>query len=488
MRSIFPLVVNRVQSKVLRVTVLIMVVPMLLASLLSASWIASRMNGSIEHWIREAAQVNQNWLEGIQLNAETFVDLYEEIFEGYGASLPNQGLVSDKMNTIARQLGLNLIQIYDMQGKLLYSSQSVILDRIRFSGQSMAVVRAMHGTDQSLAAVKTGPFPRHGERRFQLVVGTLFDKSALLRLNQMSGLRTRIFYPEQGEFTKAFSVDRPSLELRLSPEVFANLMQRQEYYSEHAEDGRFWGLYTPIADGNGSVEAVMFTGLEHQGENVFLDRVNLTLAITLLGTLLALITGFLLSRVVVRPVACLRDAVMQVASQDFRATVPILSDDEIGDLARSFNAMALSLKHARDEQHRAFQHDKITSLGELAMALAHEIRNPIGVIRTASGLLGTVSDGARQEELRRMIREETGTLERLLQDFQRLARHRQPECALIDPLQPLEKALQMMLAGRNTITLNSAWQKIAKYLAEQLFMLDFCDGSLYPARIISHVG
>ncbi|MEO5333670.1 MAG: hypothetical protein H7839_16780, partial [Magnetococcus sp. YQC-5] len=36
--------------------------------------------------------------------------------------------------------------------------------------------------------------------------------------------------------------------------------------------------------------------------------------------------------------------------------------------------------------------------------------------------------------------------------------------------------------------LNSAWQKIAKYLAEQLFMLDFCDGSLYPARIISHVG
>ncbi|MEO5355018.1 MAG: HAMP domain-containing histidine kinase [Magnetococcus sp. XQGC-1] len=454
MRSLFPLVVNRVQRKVLRVTVLIIVVPMLVATLLSVSWIAGRMNASIEHWIREAAQVNQKWLEGIQDNAETFIELYKEIAEGREERTANQGLISEKMTRIAKQLGLNLIQIYDSRGQLLYSSQPVTLDIPRPSGQGVAVVRAMSGTTQWMAAVRIEPFPRREERGVELVVGTLFDKSALLRLNQMSGLRTRIFYPEKGgEFTKAFSVDRPSLDLRLPPEAFANLMQQHEYYSEQAEDGHFWGLYTPMADGNGKVEAVMFTGLEHRGETLLYDRVNLVLSVTLLGTLLALITGLLLSRVVARPLASLRDAVMRVAAQDFRATVPIHSDDEIGDLARAFNGMALSLKQARDAQQQAFQHDKVTSLGELAMALAHEIRNPIGVIRTASGLLETVSDESRQEDLRRMIREEIKTLDRLLQDFQGLARHRQPEFALIDPLQPLEKALRMQLAGRDNIEL-----------------------------------
>ncbi|MBF0582646.1 MAG: HAMP domain-containing histidine kinase [Magnetococcales bacterium] len=446
-------VINRVQRKVLKVILVIMVVPMLIASLVSAAWIANHMSVSIEHWIREAAQVNQNWLESLQASAVTFVDLYEEIADNCTEMKLNRTLISDKMTNIAGKLGLNLIQIYDMQGRLRYSSQPVTMELPPAAGKSMAVVRAKHDETELLAAVRLEPFPRQETACFQLVVGTLFDKSALLRLNRMSGLRTRIFYPEMGTFTKAFSTDRPALRLRLPAEAFADLMNRQEYYSERAEDGRFWGLYTPVVDGNGKVEAVIFTGLEHRGENLLLDRVTLTLTITLMGTLLALVTGLLLSRVLVRPVAYLRDAVMQVAAQDFRATVPIHSDDEIGDLARTFNAMALSLKEARDEQLRTFQHDKITALGELSMALAHEIRNPIGVIRTASGLLETTTDPERQRLLRSMIRDETRTMDRLLQDFQQLARYRQPEFALIDPLQPLEKALRVVLAGRDNITL-----------------------------------
>jgi signal transduction histidine kinase len=150
-------------------------------------------------------------------------------------------------------------------------------------------------------------------------------------------------------------------------------------------------------------------------------------------------------------VESLRHGVMKLAAQDFRASIPVTSHDELGELAQSFNAMAQRLREARDEQRREFQRDKIAALGELSLAMAHEIRNPIGVIKTASRLMESSQDPARRAELRRMIHEESQRLDHLLNDFQQLARHRRPEFADIDPLEPLNAALQVLLAGRDNI-------------------------------------
>jgi two-component system, sporulation sensor kinase E len=133
--------------------------------------------------------------------------------------------------------------------------------------------------------------------------------------------------------------------------------------------------------------------------------------------------------------------------------VPIHSHDELGELAAAFNAMAATLREARDEQRREFQRDKIAALGELSLAMAHEIRNPIGVINAASKLLDKKVDPNKRRELYRVIHEESRRLDQLLKDFQQLARHRKPVFVLIDPAQPLEDALRVMLPGREDITI-----------------------------------
>jgi len=242
------------------------------------------------------------------------------------------------------------------------------------------------------------------------------------------------------------------LRLRLPAGAFDALYQRQSYYSTAAEAGQYWGLYTPLVDATGQVEAVLFSGLQHQGSaRLLTDQLSLTVVISLLGILLASVTGMLLGRIVIRPVESLRHGVMKLAAQDFRASIPVTSNDELGELAQSFNAMAQRLREARDEQRREFQRDKIAALGELSLAMAHEIRNPIGVIKTASRLMESSQDPARRAELRRMIHEESQRLDHLLNDFQQLARHRRPEFADIDPLEPLNAALQVLLAGRDNI-------------------------------------
>jgi signal transduction histidine kinase len=230
------------------------------------------------------------------------------------------------------------------------------------------------------------------------------------------------------------------------------LNNKQDYYSPVAENGQYWALYSPVVDASGQVEAVLFSGQERSGGvQLLTDQGLLTLAIFLLGTILAIVTGFLLSRIVVRPVEYLHEGVMKLAAQDFRASIPIHSKDELGQLATAFNSMAGSLREARDEQRREFQRDKLTALGELSLAMAHEIRNPIGIINTASKLLETAQTSSKQQELQRVIREESLRLDHLLNDFQQLARHRSPEFVDLDPAEPLEKALRVMLAGHDNV-------------------------------------
>jgi len=443
---------NRLQRKVLFVVIVIIVVPMLVTGWISASWIAGRTDESIEHWIREAAQVNTNSLARLHENSRLFADVLEESTQGKLELRTGHSPVPKPLWRLANQMGINLVQLYDLDNRLIYSSHPIQLATYWSHGQDSAVVKVDQAGKNLLAAITILRIPRDQPRHYRLVLGTLFDKELLNRLGQTSGLKTRLFYPRNGDFAKAFSEEEQPLKLRLPASAFEALNQRQSYYSREAEDGQYWGLYTPLVDATGQVEAVLFSGLPHQGsERLLTNQVSLTLVITLLGILLASVTGMLLGRLVIRPVEYLRRGVIKLAAQDFRASIPITSHDELGDLARAFNNMAQRLREARDAQRREFQRDKIAALGELSLAMAHEIRNPIGVINTASRLMESCQDHDRLTELRRMIREESLRLDRLLNDFQQLARHRRPEFADIDPLEPLDAALQVLLAGREDI-------------------------------------
>jgi len=443
---------NRLQRKVMFVIIVIIVVPMLITGWFSASWITSRTDESIERWIREAAQVNMDSLERINENSRVFADVLEESTQGVLNLEVGQSPVPTQLWRLAKQLGINLVQLYDYDNHLIYSSHPIHLATYWNQGQDSAVVKVDQDGKSLLAAITIVRIPRDQPRHYRLVLGTLFDKELLNRLSRSSGLKTRLFYPRYGDFAKAFSEEEQPLKLRLPPSAFKKLKNRHAYYSTEAETGQYWGLYTPLVDATGQVEAVLFSGLQHQGgAGLLTDQVALTLVITLLGILLASVTGMLLGRIVIRPVEYLRHGVMKLAAQDFRASIPVTSRDEIGELAQSFNDMAQRLRESRDAQRREFQRDKIAALGELSLAMAHEIRNPIGVISTAARLIDSSRDPARQEELRRMIREESLRLDHLLNDFQQLARHRRPEFADIDPLEPLDAALQVLLAGRDNI-------------------------------------
>ena len=463
---------NKLQRKVLLVIVLIILLPMLITGVLSARWVTTRIDDSIEHWLQESAQLDESALSDLHRNARLFTDVFNDVTRGHMAIVPGKSPIPARLQPLASELGISLVQVYGLDGELLYTSRPARLVTSWAPGQDTAVVKINLDNQNMLAAITISRIPAAADKHYRLVLGTLFDKDFVDHMNHLSGLKTRLFYPSNGDFAKAFSEDGRPLKLRLSAQAFEKLQNKQSYYSASAEDGHYWGLYSPVIDASGRVEAVWFSGHERtRSIEILTDETVLSLMIVFFGSLLALGVGLILSRVVVRPVEYLHDGVMKLASQDFRADIPIHSDDELGELARAFNAMADSLRETRNEQQREFQRDKLSALGELSLAMAHEIRNPIGIINTASKLLDNSPEESRRTELCRVIHEESTRLNHLLQDFQQMARHRRPEISNIDPALPLEKALQVMLAGRDEITVKRNYNHVSLLVSADVELL-----------------
>ena len=85
-------------------------------------------------------------------------------------------------------------------------------------------------------------------------------------------------------------------------------------------------------------------------------------------------------------------------------------------------ALLLALSASRD----LARHEALATLGTMAAGLAHEIRTPLGVLRTSVDLLARGGDEARRIELGGIVREETDRLDHLVEDLLAFARPRAP--------------------------------------------------------------
>ena len=110
------------------------------------------------------------------------------------------------------------------------------------------------------------------------------------------------------------------------------------------------------------------------------------------GIILLLAAGFSLplSSRLVRPLRALARATDSLAVGEYATRVPVTSGDELGQLARDFNALALSLA-TNEQAKRSWVAD-----------ISHELRTPLAVLR---GEIEAIQDGIRP-----MNRESVGSL------------------------------------------------------------------------------
>ncbi len=165
----------------------------------------------------------------------------------------------------------------------------------------------------------------------------------------------------------------------------------------------------------------------------FANRVNRAIFLAAIGaTAVSLILGVLLARSLTRPLQELTEATQAVAQGDLPQQVPIRSDDELGELATSFNQMSADLAQSRDLRR------------QMTADIAHDLRTPLSLIL---GHAEALSDGVLppSPETFDIIYDEARRLNRLVEDLRLLSLAEAGELPLalrlVSPRSLLERAV-----------------------------------------------
>ncbi len=103
------------------------------------------------------------------------------------------------------------------------------------------------------------------------------------------------------------------------------------------------------------------------------------------GLLIGVLGALLLAKRITGPLKKLVEATVKISKGHFAQRINITSQDEIGNLARSFNKMSRQLLQARKKEEAAnqklIQAEKLASIGRISAGIAHEIRNPLTSVK-----------------------------------------------------------------------------------------------------------
>ena len=177
------------------------------------------------------------------------------------------------------------------------------------------------------------------------------------------------------------------------------------------------------------------------------------LAIIFLGFLLATIViatwiSLWVANNIARPIVALTAFTRRFINEKSLPPSPPVSSGEVGELTTTFVQMVEDLDQSRQHLVRA---SRFAVMGEMAAVMAHEIRTPLGILRSSSQMLKrepNISDEAR--ELIGFIESETDRLNRLVSTMLDGTRARLPSFQLTNVHTQIHNCILMLAAQTQT--------------------------------------
>ena len=249
-------------------------------------------------------------------------------------------------------------------------------------------------------------------RQLYIIGGIRIDKDFLVTLTPSSGTGVML-YETLGKTT--FSPDH----LISTEDVFPESEQLAYIIQQVQRDRREASTVLRRKSGDESVNAFPLTGLKDEVLGVLLVTSSRQIYIQLrkqirsaallaasAGLILAILLSSWAATRVTRPVEELVHAAREVAAGNWNANVKVKTQDEIGELAQSFNRMTRDLL---DYRERLVQAERVAAWRELARRLAHELKNPLFPLQlTVENLLRARDQN--QQQFDETFRESSATL------------------------------------------------------------------------------
>jgi two-component system, NtrC family, nitrogen regulation sensor histidine kinase NtrY len=306
---------------------------------------------------------------------------------------------------------------------------------------------------------------RVGERPVYVVGGRRLDRTFLAGLDMPVGMRALLYENRGDRFAGNLLVDAsaPSSGQARSPEKLQPLIDTVRKYGQEitaivhwsddqAEDEVFHAI--PLlgagADKHRPLMAILLIG---NSRRTYVELKRHIRSAALLvgggGILLAILLSSWAAARVTRPVEQLAHAAQEVAAGNWYVRVDVLGDDELGQLADSFNRMTTELLGQRE---RLLQTERVAAWRELARRLAHELKNPLFPLQlTVENLVRARQQNPEQfeevfRESSRTLLAEIANLKGIIGKFSEFSKMPQPQLQRVQVNEVIRGVLQLFQA------------------------------------------
>lgn len=210
-----------------------------------------------------------------------------------------------------------------------------------------------------------------------LIVGSTFDRAALDRIKSVTNSDIALISGAR----VIVSTVRPDLVSALQSQA-----SRTGTFNLFLGGDEFIARAQPIRLPDGEASGLTALVLRSRTEQTsFLQPLHREIAITgLLGVFVATLFSYAIARTVTRPIRAVTATMREMAATGNLAsagtTMTRFDDEDARLLATTFRQLTTSLDKF---QREAAQRERLSSLGRLSTVIAHEVRNPLMIIKAA---------------------------------------------------------------------------------------------------------
>ncbi len=360
----------------------------------------------------------------------------------------------DLAHSMAESYQLDFVEILDWRGTIVSSAQwpakfgypETAFDSISGASEQSAFLKLEELQDSTALGLFAMRSVRVGEHPVYVIGGRRLDKNFLSALDLPPEMRVLLYQNRGDHFSPDLFLD-PSAGNGVSDpahpvEKFAALVNSVRQYNQEMTGIAHWSP-DPADDEVFHAIPLRGVGKDHPLLGILLignsrrAYVGLKRSIrdsALLvgggGILLAILLSSWAAARVTRPVEQLALAAQEVAAGNWDARVEVTGDDEIGQLADSFNRMTTELLRQKE---RLIQSERVAAWRELARRLAHELKNPLFPLQlTVENLLRAREQSPEQfdevfRESSRTLLGEISNLKAIIGRFSEFSKMPQPQ-------------------------------------------------------------
>lgn len=245
------------------------------------------------------------------------------------------------------------------------------------------------------------------------VLETSFDKITIEHITRMeSQTDTDVFIVNtNGNLVKSSSSNSHHIPHDFMDVDTGALPREGQILQSNWRKGEYLSTLSPYDDGIGNTGFVFMIKKTDAIQGIITQLNYHFLIAAIVITIFMLITVFFLVNVLTKPLISMKEATRRISKGDFSVSLPVSSNDEVGELATSIQMLAGDLNYLKKERN------------EFLASISHELRTPLTYIKGYADIAKR-DETKEQERIEYLsiIHEEAGKVNHLLEELFELAK------------------------------------------------------------------